>query len=385
MSEFEERIRDAFDAELNRTPARPGLRQRVIANAVATPRTRPSWFSLWLTPPRLAMVGAAAAVLVIAGIGFRVAMQGTPITAQKSPTPSVLAFGKLPAPALHPLPGGQGGPATTPTVLPYFGPANMAWAGTVPKAPSSAPVYGFNLPDAADADKFAARFGATLISADAGNGPRQYRLPNGSTLTVRLGDPTGEPTFDIERNAPPTGTVPLGESAARAAADAELARLRLTPSWKFAVSVTTLPPMVATGPEYVVQYQRLIDVSAGVTAGQVDSQGNPAGIQVVVDSSGAANSVSGVLRLAERSASYPVRSPSSAIHDAITSPPSEGQTFPTPNVSLTNVTLVYAVVTSGRVGYLEPAYLFTGQFTAAGSEWEKRVLVSALPASQLAP
>src|SRR5919108_2384586 len=100
MGEFEEKVRAAFDAELKRTPARPGLRERVIANAVATPRTRQSWVSLWLTPPRLAMVGAAAAVLIVAGIGFKVATQGAPITAQKSLTPSVLAFGKLPAPGL---------------------------------------------------------------------------------------------------------------------------------------------------------------------------------------------------------------------------------------------------------------------------------------------
>src|SRR5919108_3401056 len=295
MGEFEEKVRAAFDAELKRTPARPGLRQRVISNAVATPRTRQSWFGAWLTPPRLAMVGAAAAVLVVAGIGIKVATQGA-ITAQKSPTPSVLAFGKLPAPGLHPPQGGVGSGGSTPSVVPYFGPANMTWTGQLPQLPSSAPVYRFKLATVADADAFAARLSATLTSAGSGSEPRLYRLPDGSSLAIRfLGAEGGEPTFNIERNAPPGGTQPLGESAARAAADAELARLGLTPSWKSAVSVSTVPPVIGSGPLYIVQYRRLIDVSAGVSAGEVDTfTGSPAGIQVVVDSSGKANSVSGV-------------------------------------------------------------------------------------------
>ena len=40
MADFEEKVKAAFDAEFDRTRPRPGLRGRVIANAVATPRDR---------------------------------------------------------------------------------------------------------------------------------------------------------------------------------------------------------------------------------------------------------------------------------------------------------------------------------------------------------
>ena len=54
MADFEEKVKAAFDAEFDRTRPRPGLRGRVIANAVATPRVRRRGFGALLTPPRLA-------------------------------------------------------------------------------------------------------------------------------------------------------------------------------------------------------------------------------------------------------------------------------------------------------------------------------------------
>jgi hypothetical protein len=336
---------------------------------------------LWGTNTRTALVAAAAAVLVLAGVGVRLASQALPRVAQHSPAPSgELAFGKLPEPALHPLVGGGG--ATTPTVVPYFGPATMTWSGQLPAVPSSAPVSRFKLPGAADADAFAARLGGRLASSAPPSEPRMYRLASGWLMSIRFEDPVaGEPTFYMNRDLAPSGTQPLGETKARAAADAELARLGLTPSWKFAVSVSTVPPLIHQEPLYVVQYQRLIDVSTTLTAGEVDGNADPAGINVVIDSSGTALQLTGSFRLAEQRARYVLRAPSSTINDAVNAPPSIGL-GPAPTLKLTRATLVYTVVTSDKFVYLEPAYLFTGTFIEKGT-LEKRVLVPAVAATGL--
>ena len=385
MPEFDEKVRAAFDAELKRAPARPGLRQRVIANAVATPRTRQQGLGAWLTPPKLAVVGAAAAVLIVAGIGIRTATQGAP-TAHKSPAPSTapLAFGPVPAPALHPPQGlGAGG---GPAIAPYFGPANMTWSGQLPKVPNSAPLFRFSLPSTAQADAFAARLGGTLTSAGSATEPRRYQLQGGLVMSINFYNAVaGEPTFNIYSQSPPSGTRPLGEAAARAAADAELVRLGLTPSWKSSVTVTTVPSLINQGPIYFVNYQRLIEVSPGVTAGEVDGNGDPAGLEVVVDSSGKANEIIGSLRLAEgERAFYPLRAPASTVNDALKSPPIyPNKGGPVPTVALTKIRLVYTVVSSGGVGYVEPAYLYTGTFGESGALNEKRVLVPAVAPSAL--
>jgi hypothetical protein len=52
-------------------------------------------------------------------------------------------------------------------------------------------------------------------------------------------------------------------------------------------------------------------------------------------------------------------------------------------VALTKIRLVYTVVSSGGVGYVEPAYLYTGTFGESGALNEKRVLVPAVAPSAL--
>ena len=379
MADFEDKVKAAFDAEFDRARPRPGLRGRVIANAVATPRVRRRGFGAWLTPPRLAAVGAAAAVLVVAGIGLRVVTQRGPITAQQSPTPLALAFGPLPPASLHPTQGLGAGGGTAPAVQPYFGPATMTWSGQLPKVPASAPVYRFALPTAADADAFAARLGGRLVVAGTGLDPRTYRLPGGYQMDVALEDPVaGEAVFIMNRDMGPNAQRPLGEAGARAAADAELARLNLTPSWTFAVSVAPFIQFGETVPLYDVQYQRLIQVSKTETAGEVDGDGKPSGVLVTVDSNGKVLRVAGLLRLAEQSATYPLRAPSTVVDSALKAPALEKGPTTTPAVTLTTVTLVYITVRSNGVGYLEPAYLFTGRYTVEGHTFEKRVIVPAL-------
>jgi hypothetical protein len=384
MPDFEEKVKAAFEAEFERARPRPGLRGRVIANAVATPRTRQRGFGAWLTPPRLALVGAAAAVLVVAGVGLRVATQSAPPTAVK-PTPSpssLLAFGKLPAPSLHPLRGLGGLGGGNQTITPYFGPATMSWSGQLPKVPSSVPVYRFTLPTAADADAFAARLGAKLVSAGSAGDPRRYTRSDGSQLLVQLADPVaGEATWILNRPIGPNPTRPFTDEAARAAADAELARLGLTPSWQATVQVVRLQTFGGNDPQIViVQYQRVIPLPDGTSAPEVDGNADPSGIKVIMDTSARIMSVSGILRLAEQPATYPLSLPSTAVNAAVSAAPliTPKDSGPVPTVALTQATLVYTTVASGAVGYLEPAYLFTGTFKRDIYTYEKRVLVPAL-------
>ena len=385
MADFEEKVKAAFDAEFERTRPRPGLRGRVIANAVATPRTRKRGFGALLTPPRLAAVGAAAAVLVVAGVGLRVATGG-PTTAVKSPTPTTLAFGKLPAPALHPPIGLGAGGGSASTVQPYFGPATMIWSGQLPKVPSSAPVYRFTLPTTADEDAFAARLGATLQPSKVAGEPRTYRGPDGYLLWIGADSVAQEPTYRLVRQTGPSPNQPFTEAAARAAADAELARLGLMPTWKAAVQVSRLNESTDQPLIFVVRYQRLIPLSASVIAGEVDGNGDPSGAQVIVDSGGHILEISGILRLAEQSATYPLRAPSAVVNAAISATPVTHESdHPVPAVTLAHVSLVYTTVESGGVGYLEPAYLFTGIFSSHGQTFEKRVLVPALVPSAVGP
>ena len=386
MGEFEEKVRDAFDAELKTAQARPGLRQRVIANAVGTPRRRAFGFGAWMTPPRLALVGAAAAVLVVAGVGIRVATsQRTPAVAQHSPTPAaVLAFGKLPAPQFHP-PTGLGSGGGGPTVVPYFGPATMTWSGQLPHVPSSAPVYRFSLPTPADEDAFAARLGARLQGSGGLPGSRTYSGPDGFIMFIGQDPVANEPVFIMNVQASPSGGQPVNEAGARAAADAELAHLGLTPSWSFSVQVSTFTPVGQSAPIYTFTYQRVIKLPGGLTAGEVDGNGDPSGIQVMVDANGNVLRLAGPLRLAEQSAKYPIRSGSSVTRDAISAPPVFPDLGPAPTVTLTKATLVYTVTRSGNTGYIEPAYLFTGTFSDHGATSEKRVLVPALPPGAVSP
>src|ERR1700682_4167315 len=239
MPEFDEKVKAAFDAEFERTRPRPGLRGRVIANAVAPPRVRQR---AWITPRNFAVVGAAAAVLVVAGVGLRVATQGAPPVAKTSPTPSaaVLAFGKLPPPVLHPPQGLGAGGGSAPTVVPYFGPAKMTWSGQLPKVPASAPVYRFTVPTAAEADAFAAHLGATLQSPGSAKDPdRSYRGPYGYQLRISLVDPVaGEPTYRVIRQSGPSPNRPFTEAAAHSAADAELTKLGVMASWRSTVQVS---------------------------------------------------------------------------------------------------------------------------------------------------
>jgi len=140
---------------------------------------------------------------------------------------------------------------------------------------------------------------------------------------------------------------------------------------------------LVAGPQYAIDYQRLVQVSSNLMAGEVDGNGSPSGIQVTVDSSETVMRVSGVLRLAEQAATYPLRSAAAALDMALKASATPNPSAAVPAVAITKLTLVYTAVRAGADDYLEPAYLFTGSFTINGYPHEMRLLVPALADSGL--
>jgi hypothetical protein len=88
------------------------------------------------------------------------------------------------------------------------------------------------------------------------------------------------------------------------------------------------------------------------------------------------------LLAAGASSSYPSLSPAQAARAAVTAAPASPSGFtPPPRIALTSVQLVYVAVPIQQGGYLEPAYLFTGDFRNGTTTYEKRVLIPALQPS----
>ncbi|MDQ6711031.1 MAG: hypothetical protein M3Z11_10810 [Candidatus Dormibacteraeota bacterium] len=395
MAEFEDRLHDAFEDELSRTPAPPGLRQRVILNAVANPR--PGTRRVAAPVTRVFAFGGAlaavAAIAVIAGsVGIAIGRNG-PAVAQKSPgaspTAAPVAFGKLPPPNLNP-PQGLGGGGTAPAIAPYFGPAQMTWAGQLPLVPASAPVYRLQTPGAVEADAFAARLGAKLEPrGSAGN--RNYTGPDGFLMGITLGGP--QPTFVFFKDPAAKNNVGPTEAVARAAAADFLTRYGLTPTWPYRiVTSSAAPPQQASPfgpppgfPGFTIDYQRLVPLSNGTFAPEVDVNGEPTGLELMVDPGGQVYRAGGPLPVTEQSGPYPLRAPSSTVAEAIAASPLVPVQGPVPSVALTRSELVYTAVKSGAQTYLEPGYLFGGLFGREGQLSEKRVLVPALAVAVTQP
>ncbi len=179
----------------------------------------------------------------------------------------------------------------------------------------------------------------------------------------------------------PSGPLP-SEAAVRAAAADELSRLGLTPSWQSSVSVDSFTPQGQSTPIFTVTYGRLIALG-GDTARQVDGNGDPAGIHVMVDAGARVVGIAGVVPVQEETADYGLRSGASAVQTALSAPAAPGGNGAVPAVRLTHAELVYQVIESEGQGFLEPAYLFTGAFQSNGQTFEKRVLVPAVLANAI--
>jgi hypothetical protein len=140
------------------------------------------------------------------------------------------------------------------------------------------------------------------------------------------------------------------------------------PPWPNNVVVNT-----AQGVTYVV-YQRAFNVQNGNLAFLVDWNGDRYGTAVTI--AGGKRVATGPLPLGLQAVSLPLISNSDAAQLAISRPPAATAAItPTPTVALDNVELVYALAISGRSGFYEPAYLFSGSFTYNGQSYVKRVLV----------
>jgi hypothetical protein len=378
MAEFEEKVREAFEAELSRGRAREDLRHRVIQKATLEPRRRKAPTTRWGGPRFvLALSAAAAAVVLVAGGSYAIFHKTQTTIAQHSPSPSgpvaTRAFGSLPAPRFEPPVGlGGGGGGSGP--LPYYGPANLSWSGKFPKLPGAVPVYRSTVPDRAAEDTFAASLGGRPTTANGALGPgRQWALKGGYLLFIPQPSPGSPPGFSIMLQQgggpPPEASVP--DSVAIGAAQAFLNQYGLTPTWESRTLVTP----GAQGSAFV-EYQRLFDIGGGGKAGLVDTKGDPDGLQVVVEGTQVAQ-VNGYLSGSLEKAFYALRSQNDAVQSALHSAPeaSPEPSQPTPAVSLSQVNLVYQLVSTGGYEYFVPAYYFTGTFSSGESE--KRVLIPA--------
>jgi hypothetical protein len=389
MNDFEKEIRAAFERGPEGAPTPTGLRDRMIARAVSTPRARGRMrpaFS-FRSLPSLAAVSAVLAAVVIVGSLYLGGHRG--ITTPR-PTAPALAFGQLPAPGLQLPKGGiGGGSGAPPTAVAYFGPAQLTWTGQLPKAPAAAFVYAFRLPGPEQADALASQLGARPSPNSPGSTAREYQGPDGYQLIVIFATwPEQQPIYRLDRAPGPTTSPPPNAVQARAAADTELQRLALTPPWPNDVSVEAW----GTPADHMqrVFYQRQFAVGSA-TAPLVDALGEPGGAAVIVDAGGRTIDLSGPLDAGgEQTAQYPLRSGADAAKAARAASPLSSTGFPdgsVPVVGLTNARMVYAIAANSASGqsYIEPAYIFTGTFVKDRITYEKRVLVPALAAAAIRP
>lgn len=321
---------------------------------------------------------AVATVLVVAIVvgavavnnGFHVgghSFAASAPNANPAAGPADLANGPLPTPMLHPglfdsgIPGavapGPEGLASSPELSGsnlYFGPAKLAWTGSFYAASVQAPVFAYDEPSLAQADRFAASIGASSS--------KQVRQVNGFlgtyagqdfTVSVRGTVPQlpREPYFLLTPSAPVEGDI--------------LARYSLVPNWTYLV--------VQKGSASVLQ--RYIALPSGGNAVFVNWIGDADGIEADTEG-GKVVRVFGQLPLTLTPTTYPLISNDAAVAAALSASPSGTSVIdPEPTVDLDHVQLVYALAVSGTRHYFEPAYLFSGLFSYNGQTYVKRVLV----------
>jgi hypothetical protein len=369
-----------LDAAFSQTSPRRGFEDLLWADLDARSRRRqrgPIPLLGWVPRDAWPALGVVAAVLVflvavvpllVRGHSGSGASSGTaqvasppgPTEVQRGPAsggatvlePSA-AFGSLPTPALS----GPGQPQPAGAVVPYYGPAALSVIASVTSLPATLPVFRFAEPTTKQA--------ATMAKAYHGRAVAPSR-------------PFREPRFQLTVSSLDAGGAPLPDAAALAAADAFLAGKKL--SW----ALSSVQEVVDQGPMAFVHYVRQFDVTGYGAASQVDQLGASAGADVAVRRDGKIYQVTVPMNLPLRSSAYPARAAQNAGQDAVNvPPPSPAGLTPAPQVQLSRADLVYIAVEAGAVGYFEPAVLFRGAFTSGGTQYEKRVLVPALDASQL--
>ena len=262
--------------------------------------------------------------------------------------------------------------------IPYYGPATLTWSGKLPSLPGKLPVFRYVEISRAQADAFAVRLHGTDLG-EVTDPPllASYDAP-GFAVVILSSEPGMElePRYVITSRNSAANTAADDDTMRRAAADF-LRKYQLSPPWPNRVIVdrTHSPPQVV--------YNRVFDLG-GATAAQVDSRGNPAGIEVTLNGSQVFQA-EGPVPVDMKTGDYAALQASQAAVAAVKEPPlaEAGPIDPTPNVKLTRATLVYLAVPAGGHGFFEPALLFTGSFSAGGQAYEKRVLVPAVDVSLL--
>ncbi len=394
LQALQRKLDDAFETTRPRAGFEDALWSRMQARRPLWRRAQ-DFFSGLIESVREvpAMPAAAVAVVLVVAIGVGIlSLSGTHFGGGAGSTSAGLSaqdhsggtqynaapggFGRLPAPAL--LPSSEAPKAVNPVVPAagqpaadlYFGPATLVWAGTFNFQVTSAPVYRYAEPSAADANQFAVALGASRQVGQQGGILGGYG-GNGFVLTVTGSIPvlTREPFYSI---TPDRSTLPPPGPTPTATADAFLSAHSLLPAWPYVTVV------VQAGDVQRVLYLRQFAVAGAGQVFMVDGFGERHGLEVDIRG-GQPLQAMGPLPVSLVSADYRVISTDQAVRSALSSAPVAGATIePTPTIQLTKVELVYALAIAGDHSFYEPAFLFSGTFVHNGVTYTKRVLVPAV-------
>ena len=356
---LERQLNSAFASVRPRPEFEDELWKRIRDRGGIWLRLREAWAGLSGTPLVASGAGLAALVLValIAIVSLRAGGGGHSGMGGAAPSRSSAS---LPAPALK---AGEGQAsavdAQVPAAIPYYGPADLSWSGSLPTLPTTAPVLSFQ-PPAPDA-----------VSAFT----TQAALGDPYVLSVDLTGP--EPRYSIHNGSQAASGPAPSEQDAKRAADAFLADHHLQPGWPADVVVTRTPKGTVS-----VSYFRQFRVAGAGPGVEIDEAGNRTGISVVVGPGPEVQQVLGPLPVNAQASDYPLQSPDAIVAAALRASAATQQPVAgtVPKVALTRATLVYIAV---RPGYYEPALLFTGSFAVGNQLYEKRVLVPAIDPSRL--
>jgi hypothetical protein len=396
LEALQRRLDDAFETTRPRRGFEDDLWTRMQARRPFGARLRDGFAALLGTIREVPAVPAATvAVVLVLAVGLGVLTLGGGLHfGNQSTTSASLAnpaagsadraaglFGPLPPVAFYagtPAPAYVNGQPVTqgsaPTVNLYLGPANLVWTGQLPASIGLAPVYRFQNPGSADADKFAASLGAASAkSTNPAAADLGYYQGQAFTLVVSAGSsaPPREPRFLLT----PTGT---GASSGdpQSIATAFLAAHSLAPTWPNTISVVNEAGRIR------VELLREFPLGDGSTAYLISFLGEREGIDVVIENGQVVNA-DGPVPLSLDTATYRTISAPRAAQLALADSGSGSPALtPKPTVNLDQVELVYALAVSGGSGYYEPAYLFSGTFQYNGQTYTKRVLVPLVDPSQ---
>jgi len=282
-------------------------------------------------------------------------------------------FGRLQSPVLNGAPKATGG-IEAPVTAQQPGAARYVWSGSLTVTATTAPVYRYHEPTAADADQLASSLGAVLRSRPAGL--LGAYSASGYTLNIRgtLDSPPSSPTYFIIAS-PSMPAIDAASSNPADVATVFLAAHGLVPDWESTAMVDTTADVVR------VRLVREFEVAGYGAARLVDASGEPYGIEVDLQGNRPLL-VAGLLPATFDAADYRIVSPAAAIQSVISLPAAPSAASPAPPVQLTKAELVYVLVPAGNHSFYEPAYLFSGTVKTGGTTTVQHVLVPAVDPSQ---